>query len=370
MRTLKTQDVRRLRLANLHLSPRCAGSARDVVAHLGALQAQEFWSGVWSIGARSSAVDVESVYDAIGDGSIVRTWPLRNTVHFIPTDAARWMLSVARTFAFKGVERRREHLGLTEQAALDACELLAGALSQPVSRSGCIELLTESGLMTQSSHAYHLLWFAAVNAAIVMGPQRGSDQSFVAFDAWVPSGGDRSFDDALAELACRYFSAHGPAPLTELRRWTGLTMAQTRRAVSLAADRLAEVPTEAGPMLMATDQVEALGTTGVDQAEPDRSVLLLSGFDEYILGYGDRSAIMEPDRFALVVPGNNGVFRPTIVDDGTVVGVWRRKVTKTRVDVSVEPFGSLTARQNRGIQRAADEYGAFLGIEARVVEST
>lgn len=370
MRTLTAQDVRRLRLANLHLSPRRGSSPRQVVAHLGALQAQEFWSGVWSIGIRSTDLNADSVFDAIDDGSILRTWPLRNTVHFIPTDSARWMLSVARTFAFKGVERRREYLGLTEEAALGACELLAGTLTEPTSRNDCIELLIESGLMTQRSHAYHLLWFAAVNAAIVMGPQRGKDQTFVAFDAWVPSGGDRSFDDALAELACRYFTAHGPAPLGELKRWTGLTMPQTRRAVSLAADRLAEVSTEAGPMLMATEQVEALGNAPVDQAESDRSVLLLSGFDEYILGYGDRSAIMEPGQFALVVPGNNGMFRPTIVDDGTVVGVWRRKVTKKRVDIAVEPFGSLTARQSRGIRRAADEYGEFLGLEARVVEST
>ncbi len=84
-------------------------------------------------------------------------------------------------------------------------------------------------------------------------------------------------------------------------------------------------------------------------------MLLLSGFDEYMLGYGDRSAIMSPEQMDLVVPGSNGVFRPTVVDDGVVVGTWKRTVKRTRIEILVSPFRRSrpgNARASNGPLRA------------------
>lgn len=368
MRTLTSRDIRRLRLANHWLAPRADTTAVDVVEHLGALQSQEIWSGLWSIGARSTGLDLEAVLGACEDASILRTWPLRNTVHFVPAVDAHWMLDLAESFAFKGLQRRREFLGLSEQASEDACVVLGEALAhgEPVARDECLEVLAEAGVLSDRRHGYHLLWFAAQRGVICMGPPRGSTQTFVGLDAWVaePRHLDRSA--ALAELARRYFTSHGPAPVGELKRWSGLGMTDVRAAVAAAGDRLSEVPTEFGPMMFGADQADALGDAPVAPPEPSRRVLLLSGFDEYVLGYGDRSAIMQPAQLELVVPGNNGMFRPTIVDDGRVVGVWKRKATAKRVDITVEPFGPPSKRLRRDVERAAAVYAAFLGVEPRV----
>lgn len=368
MRPLDASDIRRLRLGNHWLAPRPDVTPVEVLAHLGAVQAQEIWSGLWSIGARSSSLDLGAVQEANEDAAILRTWPLRNTVHFIRGADTRWMLDVARTVAFKGVERRRDFLGLSEQTAHAACDVLAGALPGPTSRAECLALLEEAGLLTDPSHAYHLLWFAAQHGVTVMGPQRGSTQTFVNVDGWVPAGDDLEFDDALASLARRYFTSHGPAPATELRRWTGLGAAPCRRAIDLAGPDLVEVPTEFGPMLLGAATASTLDDKPVELAEEGRRILLLSGFDEYMLGYGDRSAFLQPEHLAAVIPGNNGIFRPTILDDGMVIGTWKRKVTKTRVEIAIEPFGSLTKAQRAGIDRAAHEYGSFLGLDTRVVD--
>ncbi len=368
MRTLTSRDIRRLRLANHWLAPRAGITAVDIVEHLGALQSQEIWSGLWSIGARSTDLDLEAVLGACEDASILRTWPLRNTVHFVPAVDTHWMLDLAESFAFKGLQRRREHLGLSEQASEDACVVLGDALAhgEPVARDECLDLLAEAGLLTDRRHGYHLLWFAAQRGVICMGPQRGSTQTFVELDTFSPEPRHLDRPAALAELARRYFTSHGPAPVTELKRWSGLGMADVRAAVAAAGDRLSEVPTEFGPMLIGADRAAALGDDPVAPPEGSRRVLLLSGFDEYVLGYGDRSAIMQPAHLKLVVPGNNGMFRPTIVDDGRVVGVWKRKATAKRVDITVEMFGRPSQRLHRDVERAAGEYGAFLGVDPRV----
>lgn len=361
---LSVGDVRRLRLRNQWLSPRPDVTPEQVVTHLGALQSQELWSGEWSIGSRSTSIDAAAVHDSTVGREILRTWPMRGTIHFVPAVDAGWMLELGRTSAFKGVERRRDHLGLREADAFRAIDVLAAALAdgEPMTRTECTRILTEANLVTDGSHAYHLLWFAAQHGATCIGPQLGKEQTFVALPAWVTDLRELSRDDALAELAFRYFDSHGPAPAKELGRWAALPAADRRRAIELAGDRLVPVDTELGAMLVSAQVADALDGTPI--GPPPEAVMLLSGFDEYMLGYGDRSAFMTPEQMKLVVPGSNGVFRPTVVDDGVVVGTWKRSVKRTRLEVVVSSFGPLDARQRTGIDRAAEAYGRFLGLDA------
>lgn len=220
--------------------------------------------------------------------------------------------------------------------------------------------------MTDSSHGYHLLWFAAQHGAICIGPQAGKEQTFVALDRWVEHPNQLSRDESLAELAFRYFDSHGPAARKELGRWAALPAADVRRSIELAGDRLVPIETEFGEMLVSSRVAETLGGRPIDPPEESSRVLLLAGFDEYMLGYGDRSAMISAEEMDLVVPGRNGVFRPTVVDDGRIVGTWKRAVKRSRVDVIVSPFGDLNARQRKGVDRAAALYASFLGLDSNV----
>ncbi|MBS1836065.1 MAG: AlkZ family DNA glycosylase [Actinobacteria bacterium] len=365
---LSTRDIRRLRLRNQWLSPRPAASAEAVATHLGALQSQELWSGEWSIGSRSSTLDAADVHDATVQRQVLRTWPMRGTIHFVPAIDAGWMLELGRTTAFKGVERRRERLGLSEQDAVAAVSVLRDALAggEPVTRAECTRILESTGVLKDPKHSYHLLWFAAQHGATCIGPQVDGEQTFVALGRWVAAPEDPTRDDALAELAVRYFDSHGPASRKELGRWTALPAADVRRAIELAGGRLTPVDTEHGEMLLSTSVADTLDGTAIDPPERGREVLLLSGFDEYVLGYGDRSTMMSPEQLQLVIPGGNGIFRPTVVEDGVVVGTWKRAVKKTRLEVSVSPFEELNAARRSGVERAAGEYGRFLGLDVAV----
>ena len=95
-------------------------------------------------------------------------------------------------------------------------------------------------------------------------------------------------------------------------------------------------------------------------------VRLLPGFDEYLLGYGDRNAALAPEHAQAVVPGNNGMFLSTIVIDGEVVGTWKRTARTREVVIDLSPFHPLPGTVNEGIAAAVQAYGLFLGKPARI----
>ena len=67
-----------------------------------------------------------------------------------------------------------------------------------------------------------------------------------------------------------------------------------------------------------------------------------------------------------MVPGNNGMFLPTIVVDGEVVGTWRRTAKAREVVIGLSPFTPIPDVATDGLADAARAYGAFLGKPARI----
>ena len=254
-----------------------------------------------------------------------------------------------------------QDLGLTEATLEAAVQVLIEALRGGgcLTRAECVQLLVDAGVHTAPEHGYHLLLYASQIGVTCMGPQEGTEQTFVLLDEWVTDPRVLDREQALAELALRYVRSHGPVTRHDLARWTGLTVGDATRAIALAGDDL--VPVEVG----GTEMVMAAALLGEEPAD-DPGVLLLPGFDEYMLGYKDRAAMLTDEQFEMVVPGRNGVFRPTVVVGGRVAGTWSRKVRTAHVDVVVVPFGTLSPATRRGLDRAAGAYGEYLGLEARV----
>jgi hypothetical protein len=360
-RRLDPTELLSRRLESLLLDRRTVRSPGEVVEWFGAMQAQDLASGEWSFGVRCAGLTQADVHRATIDREIVRTWPMRGTVHFVPPRDARWMLEVTGVRALAGAARRREQLGLTESVVDAAAQVLQEALrgGECLTRAECVEHLVEAGVHTAPEHGYHLLWYASQIGVTCIGPQQGKEQTFVLLDEWVPDPRRLDRDEALAVLALRYVRSHGPVTRHDLARWTGLAVGDATRAIALAGDELVPVEVDGIDMVVAAEQLEHDG--------PDLpGVLLLPGFDEYMLGYKDRAAMLTDEQFERVVPGRNGVFKPTVVVDGRVVGTWSRKVRAAHVDVQVSPFGRIPAAARRGLARAADEYGEYLCLDARV----
>lgn len=365
MASLPVTSVAPLRTASLLLDADQERTPLEIATWFGAMQAQDVGSGLWSFGVRMAGSSAAEVDAAVEAGDVLRTWPMRGTVHFVPAVDARWMLELTGVRSLSGAAKRREHLGLSEADAEGAAEVLRAALQggKRLTRSACVALLVDAGVHTQPQHGYHLLWYASQIGVTCIGPQQGSEQTFVLLDEWAPEQRSLDRDEALGELALRYFRSHGPTTRQDFAGWTGLTQGDAKRAIALAGDALATVDVDGTEMVMSAALLERSAEV-LAELDPHRLVLL-PGFDELVLGFKDRSHILPAEHRDAIVPGGNGVFKPTIVIGGRIVGTWARTRKRAHVDIEALPFSPLTARQRRAFEGAATRYGEHLGLEAR-----
>jgi hypothetical protein len=332
-----------------------------VVEWFGAMQAQDMASGLWSLGVRLPGWTTADVSAALERREAIRTWPMRGTVHLVPPADARWMLELMGVRALAGAAKRRETIGLSESTAERGVETLATVLKgNRLTRAECLAALAEAGVELGPQMGYHLLWYASQQGVTCIAPHIGKEQTFVLLDEWAPEPHRPERTEALGIMALRYFRSHGPATRADLARWTGLTMADVRAGIAAAGDLLTTVRVDGAEMVL--DRA-LLDTT---PAEPAGGWVALPGFDEYILGYKDRTLMMEPEHLTAVVPGGNGVFRSTLVRGGRVVATWTRTLGRRAVVVEVQPLLELGPADRARAEEALQPYAAFVGLPAQV----
>ncbi|HEY1811054.1 MAG TPA: winged helix DNA-binding domain-containing protein [Kofleriaceae bacterium] len=349
-------NVALLRLAAQRIVGGKSTSPVDVVRHLLALQGQDLAGGKWAIGVRAPNVTRADVDAALAAREIVRSWPMRGTLHLLAAEDLKWLLALGAPGVITGSQRRRTQLGLDAKTLAKAQDVAERALAggKRLSRDALIELWNRAGLDAEPHRAYHVIWYLAQHAVLCQGP----DEQFVLVDEWIRehrffdrhgsrfAGHDR--DEALGELARRYFTSHGPATLVDLSRWVKLPQRDIKIGLAIASKSLAHddgyyfAPGLAAPRSAAT------------------SCVLLPGFDELILGYSDRTATLGAAHEQLIVPGGNGVFKATIVAGGRVVGTWKKKPGK-RLVVEPSPFGK---KLPAGLDKAIAAYRRFLGADS------
>lgn len=373
---LDPTDARALRLISLLLAPRPDGYGGDpppkdvagVVTWLGAMQAQDAASAAWSFGVRLPGLTMADLDAAVERGEAIRTWPMRGTVHYVPPRDARWMLELMGRRVLRSTATRRESLGLTEAEADRAVEVLASALAggRRLTRAQCLDALREAGIDPAGQRGYHLLVYASLQGVTCFAPRIGTSDAFMLLDEWVPDPHRPDPEEALATIARRYFRGRGPATVADFAGWAGLPVTQCRRAVAALGDALVEVEVAGQPMLADRELVKAYSPPS-RRSRP--RLLMLPGFDEFLLGYKDRTLLLDPAHLPAIIPGGNGVFQATVVRDGRVVGTWRRVVKRTAVEVTVTELVTLSARDRTAIEAALQPYGHFLDLPVRVVSA-
>ncbi len=287
---------------------------------------------------------------------------MRGTLHFVPAVDAKWMLALTTPRILAGSKRRHEQLDIDDKLFAKCADLFTKALQggNIITRQELMALLEKEQIATGSQRGYHLLWYAAQTGLICFGPIREKQQTFVLLDEWVPHSNKLDRDQALAELTKRYFTSHGPATVQDFAGWSSLTMTDAKLGIEYAKKYLHEEIIDKKSYWMARD----LPPT----KEISEDCYLLPGFDEYMLGYKDRSAVLEQIHFQKIVPGSNGMFMPTIVSNGQIIGTWKRTVKKTSVTIQPFPFKPLTSSEKEGIAIAAERYGSFLELSADIVK--
>lgn len=321
-----------LRLAALRLVGERCPTPADAASWLGCAQGQDLPGVLESIALRTASGSVEEVRAAFDEGRLVRSWPMRGTLHVVAAEDLAWMLPLGTPRPLAAAAQRRGGLGL-DDATIERAGEVAGEVLRGRGRRTRAELIAcwaEAGLDLASSRGYHTLAVLCQQGLLVQGPfATPKEQAFVLLDEWVPERRRLGRDEALAEWARRFFRSHGPAGRKDFARWTGVPAADVTTAIDGARDDLAETDgllhDPATPDLLAA-------------ADEPGAELLLPGFDEFVLGYADRTQVLDPEHADRICPGNNGIFRPTIVRDGQVVGTWAWKGSGKKRRVEREPF--------------------------------
>jgi hypothetical protein len=331
LRRLRSQLLAGNALANPH----------DVVAHFGAMQAQDYLGALWAVGVRMRKGVEGDVERALAERSIVRCWPMRGTLHFVAVEDVRWMLDLlAPRVLARHRPRLEREFELNARTLRRARTIVERALRDggAFTRAEVYAVLGRGGIETGGSRGLHILFALAHERVICFGARRGKQPTFVLLDEWLPSADAKPREDALAELAIRYFNGHAPATAADFAWWSGLTTKEANEAMNLAGSKLIREPA----------------------ATRTRNVHLLPPFDEYTVAYKDRSAILDP-AFAKRVNAGGGILNAIVVVDGRVAGSWKRTLRGKNVDVVVSPFEPLSPPVMRAIDREAARYAAFLG---------
>lgn len=353
--TVTVREIIRRRLRNHRLVQSPGDDPAAVVAWFGAVQAQDYLGALWAVGQRAPGTVQSDIELALAEGTIVRTWPMRGTLHFVAAEDVRWMLDLlAPRIVRRHAPRLHREFGL-DAAALAACrKVLVGALgSGPLPRPQAYQALESKGIPTAGQRGVHILGRLAMEGLICFGPRSEKQQTLVLLDEWVPEGRGLLREEALTELTLRYFTAHGPATARDFAWWSGLTLAEVRAALHLVERRL----------LHETIEEETYWFSQPDGAALPRhpaSAHLLPPFDEYLVGYRDRGAVLDPRHTSRL----GALLSPVVEIAGRIAGTWKRELAPGRVTVHLAPFARLPAKEKQQVATAAGRYGKFLGVPA------
>jgi hypothetical protein len=353
----------RLRLASQGLAggTNNTGSVAETVRWMTAMQAQDLQAAMWAVGVRVPGCGLSDVRAALDSGEVVRSWPMRGTLHFVAPEDLRWMLDLTADRLTRSIAARHRELGIT-WADIEKCRDIALehiAAGGPASRAGLFQVFDAAGQPTQGQRGIHILGTLCRHGWLVQGPLAGNQQLLVAFDDWIPVSRKLDRQEAIAEFMLRYFRSHGPATLRDFAWWTQLPLTGVRTAFEDIKGQLVEFQSGGTAYWMSPETAGLLD----DGLPGQRTVLLLPGFDEFLLGYQDRSLVLAPEHANRIVPGGNGVFKKTLVSGGVVVGTWAREGSGPRAAVVFELFDDakpLGPAARTAFTRAAQRYLAFL----------
>lgn len=353
---MDTARLLQLRLVNQRLLSSPLTRPQDVVAALGAVQAQDYPAAKWAVGQRlqhGTDAEVEKAFDG---GKILRTHVLRPTWHFVSPRDIRWMLDLTGPRLKRSLQGAYRRLGLQEDVLRATNRALAKALGRgdALTREELAAAVGEAGVSRGVLRMVPILAWAEFDGLICSGPRRGRHFTYMLLEARVPRAARLGRDEALAELTLRYFESHGPATVRDFIWWSGLTAADVKRGIGAVARTLEQADVD-GATYWWREPRSRLKPPAASFAH------LLPVYDEYFVAYRDRSAAA-PDRRASTTSTfhENPIFYPTVVVNGRLVSAWTRTIGKAKTVVTAGP-PAVAASIKPAIAAAAARYERFLG---------
>jgi hypothetical protein len=348
------------------------GNPAEVADAVCGVHAQVMSAAELSIGLRLSGARARDVQDALWiERSLVKTFGPRGTVHLLPArDLPMWTGALS---AIPSTRRQAPEIRFTPSqtqdviaaigAALEDAELTVDELSDAViaATGPWAREPTLPAFQGEWPRWRQVMHEAAHQGVLCFGPNRGRNVTYTHPRRWLPGFAPSPGPAALAEVLCRYLHAYGPATPAQFARWFGILPGPAGEL--FATLDLVPVDLDGTPSWLAPgDSVSGAPASGASAGS--RRVRLLPYFDAYGVGTFPRERVFPGVAAERALARGQAGNYPVLTVDGVVRGVWHQRRTARRVDITVEPFGSLTTRHRRELDAEVARIGAFVECTA------
>ncbi len=357
---MQLKDIARMRLINQQIEAGKFTAVKELVGWMGGMQAQDYAMAKWAIGIRLPNATNQIVENSLNHGEIIRTHLLRPTWHFVSADDIYWMLELTAAHIKASLRSRHKQLELSEAIFSKSNRIMENALQggKHLTREELLAKLEEAKIPLNENRASHLLLEAELDGIACSGARNGGKQTYSLLEERVPRKKPLTREEALGKLAGIYFASRGPATLKDFVWWSGLSISQAKLALELAGS---DFCSEA-----INSQIFWFADLHSDRKIEKEVVDLLPAYDEFLIGYADRRpSLTFTDQKKTI--SNNGIFRPVILVDGQVMGIWNKLAEKDKVAVRISFFEKPGKTTSHLVAEEVSRYGDFLGKEIGVV---
>ena len=343
-----------IRLLNQQLASPLFSRPKELVSWMGAMQAQSYSMVKWAVGMRLKSATVQTVEKALRDGEILRTHVMRPTWHLVAAEDIRWMLklSARRVMSANDSFAKGRGLDISEELYTKSHNLLEKILcgKKSLTRQEIAEHFNRSGILADNHHITRFLARAEQVGIVCSGEEIEGKYTYALLEERVPPVPELTKEESLARLARSYFRSHAPAVLQDFVWWSGLPVSEARQAVYLIASELS-VEEWKGQKWYVHEDCRIRGKTS-------GSLHLLPSYDEYLLGYKDRTDVLPKEHYSKAFT-NNGLFYPVVLHEGQVIGNWTKAVRKEGPSVEHSWFRLDGCVDETALNREKDKYVRF-----------
>lgn len=349
-------NIPNIRLLNQQLLNPLFCEPKKLVSWMGAMQAQSYTMVKWAVGMRLKSGTIQAVEKALREGEILRTHVMRPTWHLVAAEDIRWMLklSAQRIKSANDSFARGYDLDISDELYAKSYQLLEKILcgNKSLTRQEIAEHFNRSGIQVDNHRMTRFMARAEQEGIVCSGEDKGSKCTYALLEERVLPMPELTKDESLARLATGYFRSHAPATLQDFVWWSGLPVTEARQAIYLIDS---ELTTEQWK-----EQTWYIHDACRTRGKLSGHVHLLPSYDEYLLGYKDRTDVLPLEHYPKAFT-NNGLFFPIILHNGQVIGNWNKSAKKKSVDLEYSWFAPDVCSDEELLEQAKQKYAQFLG---------
>jgi len=356
---MTTTDIVHLRLFNQQIAETKFREPAEIVSWLVAMQAQEYAMAKWAIGLRLPGATDEIIEKAFADGLILRTHLMRPTWHFVTPKDIRWLLKLTapRVEAINSFTYRQQDLDnkIFKRSNDIIIKTLEGR--KQLTRVELQAALKQKKIIADGIRLSCLMMKAELEGIICSGARRGKQFTYTLLEERVAPTKPLTKKEALAELANRYFTSRGPATVKDFATWSGLSVTEAREGVAMLTSKFIKEKIN--------EQEYIFIPTSWDMNNKIQTSFLMPDYDEYGMGYKDRSSIFNTKVDLSQFKNDNPIFNRMIIIDGKIEGTWKRAIKNNTVSIETVPFSTLSKTKQQALAKAIKKYCEFVGKDIR-----